>query len=241
MTDSTLSFHAFSLTGDSASEFLQGQITADVEKLTDTFTPSAICNLKGRVDFGFWIKKTQSDYHIVISADCADAFAAHIKKYGAFSKITLSDASPVFVAIENGAPTFSDTETSLSTHDWLAASIAQGNTVITDETRGVFQPQELRLHQRDGVHYDKGCYLGQEVVARIWFKAAPKTWLHRVSSSESLPTDAATLSDKIKIVTAVKTESGYEALVVARPEQLAESSFTVMDLPEGLNGSVAKP
>lgn len=236
----TLSFSVFSLTGDGAAEFLQGQITADVNQLTDTYTPTAICNLKGRVDFGLWIQKqSETAFDMVIAADCADAFAAHVKKYGAFSKITLSEAKPICVALENNTPTFSETKESASETEWLSASIAQGNAIITQELRGECQPQELRLHQRGGVHYDKGCYLGQEVVARIWFKAAPKAWLHRVELVEN-PTESDVLGKRTLVLNTIKTDTGYEALVVARPEHLAETDCTILDLPEGLNGSVAR-
>ena len=55
---------------------------------------------------------------------------------------------------------------------WQQQAIASGQAWIQAATATLFQPQELRLHQREGIHYDKGCYLGQEVIARLWFKAA---------------------------------------------------------------------
>ena len=54
-------------------------------------------------------------------------------------------------------------------------AIMTGQAWITQTTEHEFQPQELRLHQREGVNYDKGCYLGQEIVARLWFKSKTKT------------------------------------------------------------------
>lgn len=251
MTDSACTFTQFSLTGESVSEFLQGQVTLDVDKVTSDYTPTAICTLKGRVDFGLWLARdTAAGFNIVLAADCADDFAAHIKKYAAFSKVALSEPAAIFTDVVDGIATFSDSATSenatsdtdsaTATDDWLAASLTQANAVITQVTRGIFQPQALRLHQRGGVHYDKGCYLGQEVVARLWFKAAPKAWLHRISSTHSLDSAETTLGNDIKIVNARKTAQGFEALVVARPEHLAASDVTVLALPEGLNGSVAK-
>ena len=44
--------------GSQAAEFLQGQITIDVEKISsEDFKPACICNNKGRVITTFWIKK----------------------------------------------------------------------------------------------------------------------------------------------------------------------------------------
>lgn len=231
MTD----FVTFTLTGGDAEQFLQGQITANIKKLTDQYQATAISNLKGRVDFGLWLKKRdEQTFDIVISQDLADSFASHIKKYGAFSKITLSPAEPIVAVVENGKPTFSKTGEK-NDETWQKISIEQGNYWLTSATQGLFQPQELRLHQRGGVDYDKGCYLGQEIIARLWFKASPKAWLHRVSfDNESI------LNDKIQVVNQMATANGIEALVVARPEDISESGLTVLDLPEALSKDVAR-
>lgn len=248
-----LHFAHFRITGEAASQFLQGQITADTAKITQDYQLTAICNLKGRVDFGLWLAKTPDEqgFSVVVAADCADALLAHIKKYGAFSKISVSAPTPIttHITADNQA-SFTENISDNSSDDtgdntaWLTQSIANGQTVITTETRGLFQPQELRLHQlgyAGGVHYDKGCYLGQEVVARLWFKAAPKAWLHRVAGEGTVPAVADTLESRhIKVVNAVAVASGFAALVVARPEALAESSLQILDLPKALSESVAK-
>lgn len=238
MTDiNQLNFCQFTLTGVDAEKFLQGQITADTTKLNDKFLPTAISNLKGRVEFGIWLKKLEAEkFAIVISQDCADSFAKHIKKYGAFSKMTLSNAEPIFAVIENklknDVPTFSQTAQN-NDENWQKISIEQGNYWITSATQGLFQPQELRLHQRGGVDYDKGCYLGQEIIARLWFKASPKAWLHRIAYQN--PSE---LSEKIQVVNNIKLANEFEALVVARPDDVA--NVTVLSLPEELEQSVAR-
>ncbi len=228
-------FVHFNLTGVDAEKFLQGQLTANVSKLNDQFLPTAISNLKGRVDFGLWIKKVgEQSFNIVIAQDLADRFAKHIKKYGAFSKMTLSDAEPIFTVVENGKPTFSQSAEK-NDANWEKLSIEQGNYWITTATQGLFQPQELRLHQRGGVDYDKGCYLGQEIIARLWFKASPKAWLHHVHLSAET-----TSNDKIQIINQLQTDSGFDALVVARPEDLQHPGIDLLDLPSELQQPVSR-
>jgi len=97
------------------------------------------------------------------------------------------------------------------------------------------------LHQRDGVHYDKGCYLGQEVVARLWFKAKPKRWLHLIQGSGEVPAPAAKLNNDVEVVNSIATAEGFKALVVAKPSALEELAVQVLALPEHLNGDVARP
>ncbi len=97
------------------------------------------------------------------------------------------------------------------------------------------------MHQREGDHYDKGCYLGQEIVARLWFKAKPKSWLHLVQGTGDVPAFATQLSPNTTVVNSIGIDGGYKALVVAKPEVLVELGLTVLDLPEALNGEVARP
>ncbi|WP_227431272.1 YgfZ/GcvT domain-containing protein [Psychrobacter sp. I-STPA6b] len=238
-------FQQITLQGEDAEKFLQGQITCNVKKLGLSYQATAIANLKGRIDFGIWIKKPMDKtYEIVISRDCMQSLQAHLKKYGAFSKFTTTEPIDIYPCVLAGdsqsEPTFSPDKNLANPKNWAEHSIRTANYWITADTHGQFQPQELRLHQRGGVDYDKGCYLGQEVIARIYFKAAPKAFLHLVSGTGNAPKAGESI-DKIQIVNAVAiSESEFEALVVARPEQLADSELQVLALPEALQADVAR-
>lgn len=237
-------FQQLSLQGDDAEKFLQGQLTCDVTKLGLSYQAAAIGNLKGRIEFGIWIKKqAEKHFDVVISADCAAALQAHLNKYGAFSKFDTSTPIPIYPCVLDETPTFSHKEThdtAADTEAWMQCSIATGNYWITSATQGEFQPQELRLHQRGGMDYDKGCYLGQEVIARIYFKSAPKAFLHYVKGKGDTPA-AGEKRDKIQVVNAIANAEGFEALVVARPEHLADSDLTILELPVALQADVARP
>ncbi len=237
-------FAQLTVSGDDAEKFLQGQLTSDVTKLGLSYQATALSNLKGRIDFGLWIKKqAENHFDMVTSADCADALHTHLKKFGAFSKFETSAPTPIYPCVLADQPTFSHKEehnTAEETAAWMQCSISTGNYWIVAATQGQFQPQELRLHQRGGMDYDKGCYLGQEVIARIYFKAAPKAFLHLVEGTGDMPAAGDKLG-KIQVVNTIAKDDGFEALVVARPAQLAESDLTVLDLPPALQADVARP
>ncbi len=237
-------FSQLTIQGEDAEKFLQGQLTCDVTKLGLSYQAAAICNLKGRIEFGIWIKKqAEKHYDVVISSDCAEALQAHLKKFGAFSKFDTSESIAIYPCVLADEPTFShkdDHNTAEDTEAWTACSITTGNYWIVAATQGEFQPQELRLHQRGGMDYDKGCYLGQEVIARIYFKSAPKAFLHYVKGSGAVPAAGDKL-DKIQVVNAIENDNGFSALVVARPEHLAESTLSILDLPAALQVDVARP
>ena len=237
---SQLAFTAFSLNGVDAQKFLQGQVTVHVERLPENESRyTAICDLKGRIHFGVWIKRLNPEsFELVTTQDQAEEFSRHIKKFGAFSKMKLAEVGQVFPSIVGNHTEFSSTETDMN--GWQTQAIQSGQAWITQSTEHLFQPQELRLHQRDGVHFDKGCYLGQEIVARLWFKAKPKHWLHLIQGNHAVPAPATQLSKDVEVVNSIAFEDGYLALVIAKPTALEELHLTVLDLPEALNGDVAR-
>ena len=234
-------FVALSLVGVDAQKFLQGQVTLHVERLAENVTRyTGICNLKGRLQFGLWLTKLSPEsFVIVTTADQAEELAKHIKKFGAFSKMKLEEIGTVYPTLTADSTTFAKAETDIAA--WQLAAIEAGQAWLSAASLGEFQPQELRLHQRDGVHYDKGCYLGQEIVARLWFKAKPKHWLHLIAAKGEAPEAATKLHNDVEVVNAIATQDGYKALVIAKPQALTELELTVLDLPDYLNGDVARP
>ena len=238
---SDLAFSSFTLIGADAQKFLQGQVTLNTEALAENTTRyTAICDLKGRIHFGLWLKKVNPEhFEIATTADQADEFSKHIKKYGAFSKMKLEPAGSVFPALIDDTTAFSAETTDITA--WEVSAIQNGQAFISQKTEGMFQPQELRLHQREGVHYDKGCYLGQEVIARLWFKAKPKAWLHAIQGSGDVPALGEQLNKGVQVVNSAAIDGGFIALAVARPNALEDLGVTVLALPEYLSGDVARP
>ncbi|MGB5445438.1 MAG: tRNA-modifying protein YgfZ [Psychromonas sp.] len=57
---------------------------------------------------------------------------------------------------------------------WNAMNIASGVGFIEQETSGLFIPQMLNLQALNGISFTKGCYIGQETIARAKYRGANK-------------------------------------------------------------------
>ena len=115
---------------------------------------------------------------------------------------------------------------------WLREDIQAGKGWVEAATCGEFLPQALNLQVEaiNGVNFKKGCYTGQEIIARTHYKGAVKKHLFRFHCSmpaELLPAGSAlfrTDSDSTigTVVNSVGDSEGCELLAVVSA-QLADS------------------
>ncbi len=74
--------------------------------------------------------------------------------------------------------------------DWQASEIAAGVAMLSTATNESYVPQMLNWQHLGGMHFKKGCYTGQEVIARMHFLGQLKKSLFRfhISKADSVPT-----------------------------------------------------
>ncbi|GHA08986.1 folate-binding protein [Arenicella chitinivorans] len=89
------------------------------------------------------------------------------------------------VDIDGSAPT---TAQDALLHTWLAADIAEGLPRVTDTTTEQFVPQMINLDALNGINFKKGCYTGQEIVARMHYlgKLKQRMFLCKLSTTSSV-------------------------------------------------------
>lgn len=106
-----------------------------------------------------------------------DSMPLRIRLPGSARGLLLShaDTSPAMTDSANiSAGSF---EADAALQCWEAAAIAAGEWTLDAAETELFQPQEMDYHALHGVSYQKGCYLGQEIVARLYFRGQLKTEL----------------------------------------------------------------
>ncbi len=69
---------------------------------------------------------------------------------------------------------------------WELQTIRAGIATITAATQEMFTPQMIALDARGGVSFQKGCYPGQEIVARTRYLGDVKRRLYHGSSMQTV-------------------------------------------------------
>lgn len=175
--------------GADAASFLQGQLSNDFVLLKpNQWQLAAYCSPKGRMLASFWgIKLGNSpesqDICLVLSKDIA---AATLKRLSMF----VMRAKLVLTAADDLLPELFEKH---SLAAWSEQEVQRGVARITAPLVDLFAPQMLNYESIGGVSFKKGCYPGQEIVARSQFRGAIKrrTYLvQALSDKGSQPTIA---------------------------------------------------
>ena len=107
----------------------------------------------------------------------------------------------------------------LTLNDWHCLDICSGLATIYPETIGLFTPHQLNYPSLGAVSFTKGCYLGQEVIARTHYLGKPKIQLYRISfqcpnpirAGTSLQNDTHTRQGTL-VASAYQENSTYQGL-----------------------------
>jgi folate-binding protein YgfZ len=112
---------------------------------------------------------------------------------------------------------------------WAWASVLSGVPLLTQPLFEAFVPQMLNYESVGGVNFKKGCYPGQEVVARSQFRGTLKRRMARVFSPQALqagqevftPADPEQACGTVVQCSARPDGSGFDALVSGTLESMA--------------------
>ena len=176
--------------GPDAGSFLQAQMSADIDALEDgQSTFAAYCSPQGKVFGLLLIGRHDDDYTVLGSAQLMPSIVHRLRIYIFRSKVEIESldklhvcgvlpsqpgdpASPVF---SPGSRPLSYALVSEGTHSdeaterWRQSELSHGVAWLDTNTTEKFIPQMLGYDQLDAVSFTKGCYPGQEIVARTYY------------------------------------------------------------------------
>ncbi len=226
-----------SITGADSEKYMQGQVTADVNQLTEQqHLLVAHCDAKGKMWSNLRLFRDGDGFAWIERRSLREAQLTELKKYAVFSKVTIvpddervllgiagfqaraalanifselpnsekqvvSEGASTLLWFEHPAERFlliTDVATAESlteklrgeaalnnSQQWLALDIEAGIPVIDSANSGQFIPQATNLQALGGISFKKGCYSGQEMVARAKFRGANKRALWSLAGKAS--------------------------------------------------------
>ncbi|MEW7857638.1 MULTISPECIES: YgfZ/GcvT domain-containing protein [Pseudomonas] len=267
--------------GPDASKFLQGQLTCNLNYLSDSQSSlGARCTQKGRMQSSFRILLEGDGCLLAMATELLEPQLADLKKYAVFSKAKLSDESALWARFglgnadtllaglglelppEDGAVARNDGLIAIRVsadrtelwapadqaevlreklaaqlpegdlNQWLLGQIRAGIGQVMPATRELFIPQMLNLQAIGGVSFKKGCYTGQEIVARMQYLGKLKRRLYRLAlNAEELPEPGTPLfspthgSSIGEVVIAARAEQNIELLAVLQAEAAEDGNL----------------
>ncbi|MBJ9976023.1 folate-binding protein YgfZ [Pseudomonas sp. S75] len=137
-------------------------------------------------------------------------------------------------------------------NDWLLGQIRAGIGQVMGPTRELFIPQMINLQAVDGVSFRKGCYTGQEIVARMQYLGKLKRRQYRLALEQApaplpgseifSPTHGSSVGE---VVIAATAAQGVELLAVLTADAVEDDNLhlgslqgprlTLLDLPYTLD------
>jgi len=187
---------------DSVINLLQGQVTSDCSKLKDgEGQPSALCDEKGYVLCNFDILLHKQLVLIAIDAGLESIFLDEMKKFAPFYKVAIKpfdaitftgwvrkphenmlpneqliimadDAQVSLLASSDKKEIERNTEDTASISWSLNRKLLEDHIIQKKDSRK-FRPHELMQHI-SRVSFSKGCFRGQEIIARMQYLAKQK-------------------------------------------------------------------
>lgn len=188
------------ISGADTRPFLQGLVTNDTDRLDDGIVYAALLTAQGKYRADFFLVPDGNDVLLDVDADLAPGLTQALTMYKLRSDVAVEQTD---LAVSRGTGpvpegAFADPrDPSLGWRaydgrpsepaDWAALRVAAGvpesGVELTPETFIL----EAGFERLNGVDFKKGCYVGQEVTARMKHKTELRKGLARVRVSGAAP------------------------------------------------------
>ena len=190
------------ITGTDRFRFLNGQITNDLRKVTETKALEAcVLNVKGKMDAHIFVSARDESFLVDAEPNLREKLLARLERYIIADDVQIEDVTDQFsllhvlpeqpptaedgriVSVRRFAQSGWDVWSDSSDHDVVWQQLGSAFAVLDSGAAEVMRieqglprsglelteeiiPIEANLEQRT-IDYQKGCYIGQEVISRI--------------------------------------------------------------------------
>ena len=195
------------VSGSDAETFLQGQLSNDISKLDALSVQlNAYCQHQGKILALFWVTKNEDSFLLSFPSDLLEAIKPRLQMFVIMSDVIIEDVTKEHIQIgsideSNQEALVINDKLSLIITDkkdinqfnmepiehWNMACVDSSLPEIFSITSEKLVPQMLNLDIDEfGVNFSKGCYPGQEVVARLHYLGSAKRRLFAFESSSEV-------------------------------------------------------
>lgn len=115
--------------------------------------------------------------------------------------------------------------------EWQLLDIAAGIGEVYPESSELFTPQELNYQLVNGINFRKGCYTGQEIVARLHYRGKLKRHMYRFEyKNDQIPPPGTTIINSVSgqnagtvVMAALNQQGKIELLASLLDEQIDQA------------------
>lgn len=240
----------FRLSGEDTQAYLQGLVSNDIRRLKDGIVYAALLTPQGKYLADFFLVPDGDGVLLDVHESLADGLLRRLNMYRLRAKVQIAEAGlcvtrglgpvPAGAFADPRDPALGwraygqDAEVAAPQIDWDAIRVAHcipetGIELIPEETFLL----EAGFERLGGVDFRKGCYVGQEVTARMKHKTELRKGLRTVTVEGSAPAGTEILTEGGKTAGTLYTQAGGQGIAHLRldradgPLLAAEARITV--------------
>jgi folate-binding protein YgfZ len=228
-----------SLEGADAIAFAQAQFSSNLASLADgQWQFSAWLDAQGRVKYLFHLMRLDEQHlRLLLRGGEAQALAGELQRYvfrarvrvialpaqqlATVEAMALHEAVKQDDALVLGCGSHALKLSAQGDDGWRLPQLRAGWPWLVHGTAGELLPAWLDLGALGATALDKGCYPGQEIVARMHYRGGSKRHLHRLRLSRAVPPGSVLElggQPPIQLLDVVATTDGGETLAVVHDD-----------------------
>lgn len=234
----------FRFSGTDARKFLQNLITNDIKRLDTGPVYSALLTPQGKFIADFFLIPDGNDILMDVDADAATTLIPRLNMYKLRADVTISETDLIVSRGLNDAPEgavadprdanlgwryYGAEDLGTDTVNWDALRVYHKIPEMGRELDAESYILEMGFEGLNGVDFRKGCYVGQEVTARMKHKTELRKGLVRLVGDADIPENADVISNG-KVIGRTHTSAGKRALAYLRYDR-ADGDISVNDIP----------
>jgi folate-binding protein YgfZ len=234
----------FRFSGTDVRKFLQNLITNDIKRLDTGPVYSALLTPQGKFIADFFLIPDGNDILMDVDTDAAAPLIPRLNMYKLRADVTISETNLIVSRGLDDAPEgavadprdanlgwryYGAEDHNTDTVDWDVLRVDHKIPEMGRELDAESYILEMGFEGLNGVDFRKGCYVGQEVTARMKHKTELRKGLVRLVSDADIPENADVVSNG-KVIGRTHTSAGKRALAYLRYDRV-DGDISVNDIP----------